>query len=334
MLRPTSFDVAERAGVSQSTVSRALRNSPGVNAETRARVAAAARELGYVVDRHASSLRLKSSETIALVTICRPGEDRSAINPFYFALLGSIAAATSARGFNLLVSFQESAANFRADFVASGLADAMIVIGTTSNRAAWDFFAGAQASGLGFTCWGSPGDPFHWMRSDNDVGGRLAAEHLIAKGHRRLAFVGPQRSPQRQFDERRDGFTAAATVRGVAPILAEPPAAPDRHAQGVAAAHALLAEHPDVDGIFAASDMLALGVLQGLKEAGRSVPGDVALIGFDGIRAGTLADPALTTLEPDLDAAGEALVAMALEDTGYRRSGTRIPVRLVARGSA
>src|SRR3546814_17958395 len=80
--------------------------------------------------------------------------------------------------------------------------------------------------------------------------------------------------------------------------------------------------------------MLALGVLQGLKESGRGVPDDIALIGFDGIRAGTLADPALTTLEPDLDAAGEALVAMAIEDTGYSRSGTRIPVRLVARGSA
>src|SRR3546814_14600591 len=134
MLRPTSFDVAERAGVSQSTVSRALRNSPGVNAETRARVAAAARELGYVVDRHASSLRLKSSETIALVTICRPGEDRSAINPFYFALPGSIAAATSARGFNLLVSFQESAANFRADFVASAPPDPLLVLRTPSPR--------------------------------------------------------------------------------------------------------------------------------------------------------------------------------------------------------
>src|SRR3546814_17701587 len=97
MLRPTSFDVAERAGVSQSTVSRALRNSPGVNAETRARVAAAARELGYVVDRHASSLRLKSSETIALVTVCRPGADPSAITPFYFELLGRIPAAPAAR---------------------------------------------------------------------------------------------------------------------------------------------------------------------------------------------------------------------------------------------
>lgn len=333
-LRPTSFDVAERAGVSQSTVSRALRSSPGVNAETRARVAQAAAELGYVVDRHASSLRLKSSETIALVTICRPGEDRSAINPFYFALLGSIAAATSARGFNLLVSFQESEANFRADFVRSGLADAMIVIGTTSNRAAWDYFAAAQASGHDFTCWGSPGGDFHWMRSDNEVGGRLAADHLVATGRRRLAFVGPQRSPQRQFDERRDGFAAALSAHGLAPVLAEPPSAEDRHAQGIAAARTLLAAHPDIDGIFAASDMLALGVLQGIKDMGRSVPGDVALIGFDGIRAGTLADPALTTIEPDLDAAGEALVAMALEDDAHARDGTRIPVRLAVRGTA
>lgn len=333
-LRPTSFDVAERAGVSQSTVSRALRGSPGVNAETRARVAAAARELGYVVDRHASSLRLKSSETIALVTICRPGEDRSAINPFYFALLGSIAAATSARGFNLLVSFQESAANFRADFVASGLADAMIVIGTTSNRAAWDYFRAAQASGLDFVCWGSPGDPFHWMRSDNERGGRIAAGHFIASGRRRPAFVGPRHSSQRQFDERREGFTAALAAHGVAPVIAAPPGGPDRHAQGVAAARDLIDRHPDIDAIFAASDMLALGVLQGLKEAGRRVPDDVALIGFDGIRAGTLADPALTTLEPDIDAAAEALVAMALEDDERTRSGTRIPVRLAARGTA
>ncbi|PZQ23580.1 MAG: LacI family transcriptional regulator [Sphingopyxis macrogoltabida] len=333
-LRPTSFDVAERAGVSQSTVSRALRGSPGVNAETRARVATAASDLGYVVDRHASSLRLKSSETLALVTICRPGEDRSAINPFYFALLGSIAAATSARGFNLLVSFQESEANFRADFVASGLADAMIVIGTTSNRAAWDYFAKAQTAGFDFVCWGSPGGAFHWMRSDNEVGGRIAAEHLVAAGRSRPVFIGPFRSPQRQFDERRDGFAAALAAHGIAPVVVEPPAAADRHAQGVAAARDLLAAHPDVDAIFAASDMLALGVLQGLKDAGRRVPDDVALIGFDGIRAGTLADPALTTLEPDLDAAGEALVAMALEDAGYSRSGTRIPVQLILRGSA
>jgi len=311
MLRRTPFACAERAGGSQSTVSRALRGSPGVNAETRARVSAAARELGYVVDRHASSLRLKSSETIALVTICRPGEDRSAINPFYFALLGSIAAATSARGFNLLVSFQESEANFRADFVASGLADAMIVIGTTSNHAAWDYFAQAQASGLDFVCWGSPGSPFHWMRSENDEGGQRAAEHFVKLGRRRIAFVGPQQSPQRQFDERRDGFTATLAAHGLTPIIAEPPAAADRHAQGVAAAQALLEAHPDTDAIFAASDMLALGVLQGLKDAGRRVPQDVALIGFDGIRAGTMADPALTTPEPDPDPAGEALVANA-----------------------
>ena len=122
-------------------------------------------------------------------------------------------------------------------------------------------------------------------------------------------------------------------AHGLTPIVAEPPPAADRHAQGVAAARDLLTRHPETDAIFAASDMLALGVLQGLKDAGRRVPEDVALIGFDGIRAGTLADPALTTLEPDLDAAGEALVAMALEDDEHTRSGTRIPVQLVVRGT-
>ena len=210
----------------------------------------------------------------------------------------------------------------------------MIVIGTTSNREAWDYFAEAQRTGLDFVCWGSPGDPFHWMRSDNDTGGRLAAEHLVASGRKRIAFVGPQRSPQRQFDERRDGFTAALEAHGIAPVIVEPPVAADRHAQGVAATAELLAAHPDVEAIFAASDMLALGVLQGLKDAGRRIPDDVALIGFDGIRAGTLADPALTTIEPDLDAAGEAMVAMALEDDDFTRSGTRIPVQLALRGTA
>src|SRR3546814_17974497 len=107
--------------------------------------------------------------------------------------------ATSARGFNLLVSFQESAANFRADFVASGLADAMIVIGTTSNRAALNFCAEAQATGCGLPCCGSPGDPFHWMRSDNATGGSLAAPHRISTGRRRLPFAGPPLAPHRQL---------------------------------------------------------------------------------------------------------------------------------------
>jgi DNA-binding LacI/PurR family transcriptional regulator len=334
ILRPTSFDVAERAGVSQSTVSRALRGSPGVNAETRARVSAAARALGYVVDRHASSLRLKSSETLALVTICRPGEDRSAINPFYFALLGSIAAATSARGFNLLVSFQESPENFRADFVASGLADAMIVIGTSSNHAAWQYFGEALQSGLDFVCWGSPGAPFRSIRSDNEAGGRLAAEHLLSLGRRNIALIGPAWGEGRQFDERRQGFIAALAQAGITPIIAEPPHGPDRQKEGTAAAAQLLRDHPNIDGIFTVSDMLALGALQKLKQMGRRVPDDIALIGFDGVRAGALSDPSLTTIEPDLDAAGKALVAMALDDQPDNAAAPRVPVRLVPRASA
>ncbi|WP_260583969.1 substrate-binding domain-containing protein [Sphingopyxis sp. PET50] len=115
--------------------------------------------------------------------------------------------------------------------------------------------------------------------------------HFVATGRRRPAFVGPADSAQRQFDERREGFAAALGARDVTPVVWAAAAAADRHAQGVAAARALLGAHPDIDAIFAASDMLALGVLQGLKEAGRRVPHDVALIGFDGIRAGDARRP-------------------------------------------
>lgn len=332
IVRPTSFDVADLAGVSQSTVSRALRGNPGVNLETRERVEAAARQLGYVVDRHASSLRLKSSETLALICICRPGEDRAAINPFYFSLLGSIAAATSARGFNLIVSFQDEPGNFRSDFVSSGLADAMILIGTTSNGAAWDHWAAQQAKGVRFVCWGSPGSPFAWLRSDNLAGGRMAARHLIERGRRRLAFVGPLGTSQQQFDERHAGFTAEATSAQASVQLIEPDPMDDRLSQGEAAAQQLIDAGLPCDGIFAACDMIALGMLQRFERAGIAVPDSVAIVGFDGIRAGSLASPQLTTIEPHLEEAGLRLVAMALDDDAPD-GDARTPVNLVVRSS-
>src|SRR3546814_18042574 len=90
----------------------------------------------------------------------------------------------------------------------------MIVIGTTSNRAAWDYFAQAQSSGLDFVCWGSPGSPFHGMSSENDIGGPNADEHFIATGRRSKAFIGPQPSRRRQFDGCSAGFAASIAARG------------------------------------------------------------------------------------------------------------------------
>ena len=103
--RPTSIDVAERAGVSQSTVSRALAGSEVITEATRAKVLRAAEEIGYFVDERAARLRRGSTGTIAVVVICRPGQTAADVNPFSYMLLGSVCLAASERGFETLVSF-------------------------------------------------------------------------------------------------------------------------------------------------------------------------------------------------------------------------------------
>ena len=116
IVRVTSFDVAEAAGVSQSTVSRALAGDTSISEPTRKRVIEAAARLNYQVDENAARLRRGRTGTLALVMICRPGQDRKDLNPFYFALLGSTCAAAAARGYEVLVAFQDSPANFWGHF--------------------------------------------------------------------------------------------------------------------------------------------------------------------------------------------------------------------------
>jgi DNA-binding LacI/PurR family transcriptional regulator len=124
-----SFDIAYLAGVSQSTVSRALRNSPLVNEETRLKVQKIAKELNYKVDKNASNLRTQQSATIALLLFEDPTSDDSMINPFFLSMLGSITRACSNKGYDLLVSFQKMDNDWHADFEDSNKADGIILLG-------------------------------------------------------------------------------------------------------------------------------------------------------------------------------------------------------------
>ena len=137
LFRVTSFDVAAEAGVSQSTVSRALAGDPVVSEATRLRVAEAARKLNYYVDNNAARLRTGKTGTLAVVAICRPDEDRKDLNPFTYALLGTICAAASARGYETLVSFQDGPANLSGRYEEQRKADGLIVIGTTRTGQHW-----------------------------------------------------------------------------------------------------------------------------------------------------------------------------------------------------
>ena len=165
--RITAHQIAAMLGVSQPTVSRALRGDKKVNEVTRARIVALANELNYSVDHNALRLRTQQTYSIALVILCRRGENKANINPFYLSLLGCIAASASERGYNLIVSFQDSPANFFANYTGSRQADGLIVIGSGQNIEGWQFFGEYARHKTPMICWGaSKEDPTRpWRES-------------------------------------------------------------------------------------------------------------------------------------------------------------------------
>ena len=331
---PTSFDVACAAGVSQPTVSRALRDDPSVSPETREKVHAAAKALNYRIDSRAARLRSGSSGTLAVAILTQPGQARARVNPFYFALLGAIGAAASDRGFHLLLSFQDSPANFRSDYEQSHEADGLIVIGSASHAEGWAHFTDAHAQGAHVVAWGAPEDSLPTIRCDNREGGRLAVSHLSGRGRRRIAFIGPGWDQHVAFRLRREGWLDAVSEAGLDPIEADLAVSGSREEQGEAAMRWLLATDPGFDAVFAASDLIALGAMKALREAGRSIPVDTAVIGFDGIPSASHSTPALSSVEQDSEVAGRLLVdAVLARIAGREQAATPIPMRLVVRES-
>lgn len=333
--RVTSFDVAAEAGVSQSTVSRALAGDPVVSEATRLRVAEAARRLNYFVDENAARLRTGKTGTLAVVVVCRPGEDRKDLNPFHSALLASLCGAASLRGYEMLVSFQDGPENFNGRYQEQRKADGLAVIGTTENYSAWDYFREIGRDGLHWVCWGAPFDDVAWIRSDNHGGARLATRHLLDQGYRRIVCIGSETSPQRQFGERYEGYADEMRAARLEPVLMPIEKGLPREEQGRRAVAALIEQGVPFDALFAVCDPVALGALDELHARGIAVPGQIGLVGFDGIRAGAYSIPPLTSIEPDFRAAGEMMVDKLLaEIAGENHEASRVPVRLVVRESS
>lgn len=333
-MRVTSFDVAEKAGVSQSTVSRALSGSAVITEATRTRVLEAASELGYFVDERAARLRRGHTGTLATVVISKPGGGARDVNPFSYALLGGICAAAADRGLEVLVSLQADEEKLFGHYVERGQAEGLIVIGTTANRKAWDYFRKVGETSQPIAYWGSPLGDLDWVSSDNDAGARLAAEHLAQRGCKNLVCIGSHSSVQRQFAERTDSFLVRARELGNAELV-EIERGNERREQGRLAAKALIDSGKPFDGVFAVCDAIAFGILEAFQAAGVEMPGKVKVVGFDGIPAGELSNPPLTTIEPDLDQAGRLLVeAVTAGEDAEHPSIRRVPVRLLERASS
>jgi len=333
--RVTSFDVAAEAGVSQSTVSRALAGDPVVSEATRIRVEAAAAKLNYHVDENAARLRTGRTGTLAVVVICRHDEDLKNFTPFHFALLGSVCAAASRRRHETIVSFQGTPEHLWGLYQEQRKADGLIVIGTSENPQAWDYFHSLAQDGARLVCWGSPHEDLNWVRSDNLGGARLATQHLLDSGYSKIVCIASETSAQRQFKERYEGYAQLLRENGLEPRLITFEEGLSRDEQGRRAAVELIRSGQPFDAIFACCDEMALGALRVLREQGIAVPETVGMVGFDGIRAGAHSAPPITSVEPDFQAAGEELVDRLLSiiaDVPSEKK--RIPVRLLPRGSS
>jgi DNA-binding LacI/PurR family transcriptional regulator len=308
--KATSHDIAYLAGVSQPTVSRALRGSPTVNEETRKRILQIAQELNYKVDKNASSLRSQQCGTLALLFFEDPTLDDSLINPFFLSMLGSLTRACALQGYDLLISFQQLSSNWHTDYQDSKKADGIILLGYGDYLEYLARLEQLVDKGTHFVRWGAvlPGQPGISIGCDNFSGGKDITDHLLNCDRRSIAFLGHASDHYPEFFERYRGYVQALADAG---IDSEPHLQVDAFTteqSGYDAACGLLDRGVKFDGMFCASDLIAIGAMRALQDRGLRIPYDVAVAGFDDIPTARFANPALTTVHQDTKVAAALLV--------------------------
>ena len=324
----TMADVAQRAGVSAATVSRALSGSPLVSEETRARVRSVAAEAGYAVNSSARALRMRRTGAIEVLIPIVAAREGAMSDPFFLDMIGALSDALTAQGHDMILSTRAPwSESGRPDPILAGRADGMIVIGQGGDHEGLCAYARQHAA---VAVWGAQADalPYPVVGSDNEAGGRLASEHLIKVGRERIVFAGTL--GEVEVDQRAAGYAGAMEAAGLRPRLVDVGATREAHRTALAD---LFAEDAP-DAVVCASDLAALSAIAAARAAGLSVPGDVAVTGYDDVYAGAFASPPLTTVSQSLREGADALVAAVLAAAGGEApEGRTLPARLVVRES-
>jgi LacI family transcriptional regulator len=329
--RPTIVDVARRAGVSKSTVSLVLRSSPLVRPEKRARVEEAMAALGYVYNRSAASLRTAGVGLVGLVI-------NDLRNPFFTEFATSAQMALAARGYAIVIANTDEDPALQTQVVTSmiehGVSAVVIAPAYGGDGATFDRLARAGLPTLQVLRRVDPrGALFPFASFDYADGSRRAAEHLVAAGARRIAFVGGLEGRQ-ITEERMSGYLAVMTAAGRAPLVLTGRAS---RAFGRDAALRLSREHADCDAALCFNDLVALGMAAGFAEAGVRLGAGFRLVGFDDIEDCAQVFPQLSSVRCDIAGFGRAAADTLLRwlETGESPPPeTRAPVTLVVRASS
>lgn len=329
--RPTIIDVAHKAGVSKSTVSLVLQDSRSVREETRLQVRKAMVDIGYVYNRAAANMRKSNAGLIGLVI-------NDLRNPFFTEFATSLQMALSESGYSTVVSNTDENPELQ-DQVVSAMIEhgaAAIIICPAYGGQSKTFDAIARS--------GIPAmqmlrrvddrlDLFPFSAPDYHFGSRVATEHLIEKGARRIAFVGGLEG-RAVTEEREAGYLEVLREHGAEPVVITGQSSRDF---GRNAAKTLHEEHPDVDAVLCFNDLVALGMLSGCYAIDRKVGSEFRIVGFDGIEEAAQTYPALSSIRCEISRIGTQTantVIAWLEHGETPAPETRTPVSLSIRESS
>ncbi len=331
-LKTRLADLARLAGVSITTVSRALNDSAAVNAQTKQQIWKLAREHSYPFRGYMPSGPTAAAATLAIVIPRPQGRGAQLSDPFVLELIAGVGEAARGRGCDFIVSHvTPNGADELLALMETNRSSGVIFLGQSSLHAAFNRLAATQSR---FAVWGAdlPKQAYCSIGSDNPLGARRATLHLARLGRRRIVFLGDIEAPESM--QRRQGYLAALAQ---ANLPADPRLTVPAHF-GIEAAAAsvdtLISRRIKFDGIVAASDLIALGAIRALLRAGMSVPEDVSVVGYDDISFARYSRPALTTVRQDTALAGRLLVSKLLNSpaSGEHKS-ERLPTDLIVRES-
>lgn len=333
----TLAEIAELAGVSPATASRALRDSSLVTDETKARVLQVAREYNYRPHLGARHLRLQRTYTVAIVLPLDIPAHETLVDPFLLQFIGEVGAILHEAGYDLLISRARTDDVTVGDrYWRSGLADGLVVVGRTADD---HHITALGEEGAPIVVWGPElsDQTYCSVGPDNRSEARQAVTHLIEQGRRRIGILRGGVEPRfRESYLRYQGYRDAL-------IDADLPIDSDLAVSGIStfasgrqSMQQLLEQAPDVDAVFAYSDVMAIAAMEILRESGRRIPDDVAVVGFDDIDLAAYCNPPLTTVSQEIAGGGAAILVNKLiaQINGEKVISETRPGRLVIRESS
>ncbi|KWV92102.1 LacI family DNA-binding transcriptional regulator [Erythrobacter sp. YT30] len=324
-------DIARQAGVSISTVSRALNDSPAVKRRTKQEIWRIARAHDYEFRAHMPNGPVGAEATIAVIVPAPQARETRVADPFFLELLAGIAEAARDRKADLVIShvFPRTAEDLKFAMTTSR-ATGMIFIGQSSLHDAFNELSKGEDN---FVVWGADFSDAAYcsVGSDNVAGGKRATSHLLRLGRKRVLFLGDTEAPE--AEQRYRGYRMALEEAGI-PLddSLRLPAHFDVQS-GEATTRAAIESGLSFDAIFAASDLIAIGAMHAITKSGRSVPQDISVVGYDNIPASRLVTPRLTTIDQDAMLAGRMLVSKLIDSNGGTAISERLETSLLLRES-